>query len=148
MSDFTCVYTVDGFVYVAFVIDVFTRRIVGSRVSHAKGVPGKVAARCSGRSVSPTPLRRPGSFPRVGDGTQQGNAATFTVGRVRARREGDVASATRATPPDGEADQLQAVEHAFGEVQLGIREFAGGPVCLFAGSLSKRTGNPRITPKN
>ena len=35
VSDFTYVHTVDGFVYVAFVIDVFARRLVGWRVSHA-----------------------------------------------------------------------------------------------------------------
>ena len=61
----------------------------------------------------------------VGDRTQQREAATLTVDGVLARREGDVASATTAALPDGEADQLQAVEHAVGEVQLGIREFAG-----------------------
>jgi putative transposase len=33
VSDFTCVATWQGFVYVAFVIDVFARRIVGWRVS-------------------------------------------------------------------------------------------------------------------
>ena len=33
MSDFTCVATWQGFVYVAFVIDVFAGRIVGWRVS-------------------------------------------------------------------------------------------------------------------
>jgi transposase InsO family protein len=33
LSDFTCVATWQGFVYVAFVIDVFARRIVGWRVS-------------------------------------------------------------------------------------------------------------------
>lgn len=33
VSDFTCVATWSGFVYVAFVIDVFARRIVGWRVS-------------------------------------------------------------------------------------------------------------------
>lgn len=33
MSDFTCVSTWTGFVYVAFVVDVFARRIVGWKVS-------------------------------------------------------------------------------------------------------------------
>lgn len=33
MSDFTCVSTWMGMVYVAFVIDVFARKIVGWRVS-------------------------------------------------------------------------------------------------------------------
>jgi len=35
LSDFTCVATWQGFVYVAFVIDVFARRIVGWRVSRS-----------------------------------------------------------------------------------------------------------------
>src|SRR5688500_20316115 len=58
---------------------------------------------------------------RIGDWTQQREAAALTVDRIGARRERDVAAATAAALPDGEADQLQAVEHAFGEVQLGIR---------------------------
>ena len=43
VSDFTYVATWQGFVYVAFVIDVFARRIVGwraSRTAHASFVPG------------------------------------------------------------------------------------------------------------
>ena len=35
VSDFTYVVTADGFVYTAFVIDVFARRIVGWKVAHA-----------------------------------------------------------------------------------------------------------------
>jgi transposase InsO family protein len=35
VSDFTYVSTTDGFVYTAFVIDVFARRIVGWKVSHS-----------------------------------------------------------------------------------------------------------------
>ena len=35
LSDFTCVATSGGFVYVAFVIDAFARRIVGWRVSRS-----------------------------------------------------------------------------------------------------------------
>jgi transposase InsO family protein len=35
VSDFTYVPTADGFVYTAFVIDVFARRLVGWKVSHA-----------------------------------------------------------------------------------------------------------------
>jgi transposase InsO family protein len=35
VADFTYVATADGFVYTAFVIDVFARRIVGWKVSHA-----------------------------------------------------------------------------------------------------------------
>src|SRR5438093_1473622 len=61
----------------------------------------------------------------IGDRAQQRKGATFTVHGVLARREGDVATATAATLPDGEADQLQACELAVAEVQLGIGEFAG-----------------------
>ena len=60
----------------------------------------------------------------VGDRAQQRETASFTVDGVRACREGDVASATGTAFPDGEADQLQAVEFAAGEMQLGIGEFA------------------------
>ena len=35
VSDFTYVATADGFVYPAFVIDIFARRIVGWKVPHA-----------------------------------------------------------------------------------------------------------------
>ena len=62
---------------------------------------------------------------RVGNRPQQSEAATLTVDRVLARRERDVPAISRATFPDGEADQLQTVEYAIGEMQLGIREFAG-----------------------
>src|SRR6266545_1143766 len=62
---------------------------------------------------------------RIGNGTKQREAATFTIDRVLARRERDVAAVATATFPDGEPDQLQAVEYAVGEMQLGIREFAG-----------------------
>src|SRR5829696_597458 len=62
----------------------------------------------------------------VGDGTQQRKAAALTIDGVLACRERDVAATTAATLPDGEADQLQAVELSVGEMQLGIREFAWG----------------------
>jgi transposase InsO family protein len=39
VSDFTFVATWAGFVYVAFVIDVFARRIVGWRVSPSVRIP-------------------------------------------------------------------------------------------------------------
>src|SRR4051812_10050945 len=61
----------------------------------------------------------------VSDRPQQREAATVTIHDVLARREGDVATATAASLPDGEADQLQSFESAVGKMQLGIREFAG-----------------------
>src|SRR4051812_47545988 len=60
----------------------------------------------------------------VGDRPQQRKATTVTIDDVLARREGDVATATSSSLPDGEADQLQSFESAVGKVQLGIREFA------------------------
>src|SRR4029077_3207398 len=51
----------------------------------------------------------------VGDGTQQCEAATLTIDGVLAGGKGDVAATAAATLPDGEADQLQAVELSAGE---------------------------------
>src|SRR4029078_12819048 len=62
---------------------------------------------------------------RVSDRAQECEAATVTVDDVLARWEGDVATATAAALPDGEADQLHAVEFAIVEMQLGIREVSG-----------------------
>src|SRR3954470_12544302 len=57
---------------------------------------------------------------------QQREAATLTIDGVLARRERDVAAIATAALPYAEADQLQAVEFAVDEMQLGIREFADG----------------------
>src|SRR5207244_194040 len=54
----------------------------------------------------------------VGDGTKQREAATLTIDCVLARRERDVAAVASATFPNGEANQLQTVENAVGEMQL------------------------------
>src|SRR5262249_5328347 len=62
---------------------------------------------------------------RVSDWAQQREAATLVLHDVLARREGDVPTAATAALPDAEADQLQAFEFSVGEMQLGIREFAG-----------------------
>ena len=60
---------------------------------------------------------------RVRDGPKQSETAPFTVDGVLAR--GNVTLRPRHFPfPDGEPDQLQAVELAVGKMQLGIREFA------------------------
>src|SRR4051812_19057077 len=50
----------------------------------------------------------------VSDGAQQREAATLTIDGVLASREGDVAATSTAALPDGEADQLQAVELSVG----------------------------------
>ena len=55
-SDFTYVATWRGFVYVAFVIDVFARRIVGWRVSSS--LRDRLRPRCA-RAGDLRPLRRP-----------------------------------------------------------------------------------------
>jgi transposase InsO family protein len=39
VADFSYVWTLTGFVYVAFVVDVFSRRILGWRVSTSKQTP-------------------------------------------------------------------------------------------------------------
>ena len=46
VSDFACVSTWQGWLYVAFVIDVFARRIVGWRVSQFDA--NRFRARCAG----------------------------------------------------------------------------------------------------
>ncbi len=50
MVDFTSVHTWAGFVYVAFVIDAFARRIVGWKVSNSATLEGMGPASCSMRS--------------------------------------------------------------------------------------------------
>jgi putative transposase len=62
LSDFTYVSTWAGFVYVAFVIDAYARRIVGWRVSrtaHASLGPARTAARSSRRPGAPFRQRVP-----------------------------------------------------------------------------------------
>jgi hypothetical protein len=70
-------------------------------------------------------LRNPILCAHIGNGTQQREAATFTIDAVLTRRERDVVPVATAPLPDGESDQLQAVEFAVDEMQLGIREFVG-----------------------
>src|SRR5262249_21721964 len=77
----------------------------------------------------------------VSNGPQQCEAATLPVDGVLARREGDVAS-TSAPLPDGEADQLQAFELAVAEVQLGVRQLAGGLLFLVGKNLDGHVEPP------
>ena len=83
----------------------------------------------------------------VEDRPQQREAAALAVDAVLPRRKRDVPPVSTSPFPDRKTDQLEAVERALGEVQFGVGEFSGAPVCLFAGSPSKRTGNHRLTPK-
>src|SRR5216684_2101724 len=61
----------------------------------------------------------------VGDRTQQGKAAPLSVDGVLTGREGDVPTGTAAAFPDAEANQLEPLERAAGEVQLGVGELSG-----------------------
>src|SRR5580704_19129931 len=61
----------------------------------------------------------------VGDRTQQGKAAPLSVDGVLTGREGDVPAGTAAAFPDAEANELQPLERAAGEVQLGVGELSG-----------------------
>src|SRR6516165_8836295 len=70
--------------------------------------------------IADTVLRR-----LVSDGPQQREAAALTIDGVLACRERDVAAVAATPLPDAEADELQAIELAVDEVQLGIGEFAG-----------------------
>ena len=71
----------------------------------------------------------------VRDRAQQRKAAALTIDGVLARRERDVAPRATAALSDAEADQLQAVERAVGEMQLGIGEFAGRVAFVVRGDL-------------
>src|SRR5207244_13096223 len=66
----------------------------------------------------------------AGRGTQQCEAAPLAIDRVAARRERDVSAASGPAFPHGKANQLQAVEEPFGEMQFGPRELAGQRVLV------------------
>src|SRR6185436_11136340 len=57
-------------------------------------------------------------------GSQQREGALFAVDGIRSRRERDVPAAPGSALPDREADQLQAREWPFGEVQLRLRQLS------------------------
>ena len=71
VSDFTYVATWQGFVYVAFVIDVFARRIVGWRVSRT-AMPASCWMRWSRRSTSAGPSAGGGLVHHSDRGVQGG----------------------------------------------------------------------------
>ena len=87
-----------------------------------------------GRPLRPRTPRRPAGSDRASapatsvsvDRTQQREAATLAVDRVLPRGKRDVAAAAGLPLPHGEADQLQPFERARGEVQLRVRQLAGG----------------------
>jgi hypothetical protein len=84
----------------------------------------------------------------VGRRPEQREAAAFAVDGVLARGERDVPAIAGAAFPDGEADQLQPVEGAVGEVELRVSQLARAPVCLSAGSPLGRRGDQPLTPRN
>src|SRR5712691_4094433 len=61
---------------------------------------------------------------------QQREAAALAVDRIRARRERDVAPASCPPFPYGEANQLQAVEEPFCEMQFRLGKLAGQSVLV------------------
>src|SRR5688572_8829265 len=60
----------------------------------------------------------------VFDGAQERERAAFAIDAVLPGGEGDVAPVAGATLPDGEANQLQALERAVAEVEFDVSEFA------------------------
>jgi len=62
---------------------------------------------------------------KFGDRTQQGKAAPLSVDGVLTGREGDVPTGTAAAFPDAEANLLEPLERAAGEMQLGVGELSG-----------------------
>jgi hypothetical protein len=59
------------------------------------------------------------------------------MGSELASRERDVLAGAIPSRPDSEPDQLQAIEFAAGEVEFGVREFAGRHVTV-ANDLDER----------
>src|SRR5262245_48705928 len=57
---------------------------------------------------------------------KQGEVAPITVHGELTRRERDSAAVAVAPPPDGESDQLQAIEWLSDKVQFGVGEFLDG----------------------
>ena len=97
VADFTYVATWRGFVYVAFVIDVFARRIVGWRVSAS--LRDRLRARCPRAGDLRPPRRRrrrPGASQRSRHAVPV-DALHRPAGRGRHRRRRSAAAAIRTT---------------------------------------------------
>ena len=61
---------------------------------------------------------------------QQREATALTMSSELASRERNVLAGAVPSCPDSEPDQLQAIELAAGEVEFGVREFAGRHVTV------------------
>src|ERR1700686_4758138 len=61
----------------------------------------------------------------VADRTQQGKAAPLSVDGVLTGWEGDVPTGTATAFPDAEPNELEPLERAAAEVQLGVGELSG-----------------------
>ena len=79
VSDFTYVATWAGFVYVAFVIDAYARRIVGWRVSRT--APCRLCSRCPGTSCA-SHLSHPGCIKNADRSAGTGDGTIFAVRRA------------------------------------------------------------------
>ena len=80
----------------------------------------------------------------VDERTQQREAPALAVDRVLTRRERDVAARAVTSLPDGEANQLHAIEHALAEVQFGVGEFAGRVALVVAADLHLHVQPPLV----
>ena len=117
VADFTYVPTWSGIVYVAFVIDVYSRRILGWRAAttcapswsstrwrwRSGPAPGQASPTCPGWSTTPTPARQYTSIAFTERLAEAGAAPSVGIGRRRLRqrpgRVRDRAVQDRADPP-------------------------------------------------
>ena len=58
----------------------------------------------------------------VSDGAKERETPAFPIDGVLTSREGHIVSVPAPALPDAEADELEAAQDAFGEVQLGVGE--------------------------
>ena len=96
VSDFTYVSTWTGFVYVAFVIDAYARRIVGW---HAPRMPASYSTRWSRHSMSGGQCIAPGSFTTATEAPNTSRSNTPSAWPRLALSRPSVASVTPMTMP-------------------------------------------------
>ena len=58
----------------------------------------------------------------VSDGAKERETPAFPIDGVLTSREGNIVSVPAPALPDAEADEFEAAQDAFGEVQLGVGE--------------------------
>ena len=98
VSDFTYVATWTGFVYVAFVIDAYARRIVGWRMSRSAHASFVLDAR-SRLSMTGNPSPRGGLVHHSDRGSSTSRSSTPSVSRRQVSSRRSAASATVTTMP-------------------------------------------------